>query len=124
MNYLQNYFWVFVGGGLGSICRFGLGRWLNQNSALPWGTLAANVLGCFLIGVLIGYFQKNPAYSASGMFLWVTGFCGGFTTFSTFAYENMTLLKNGNHYNFLIYSGFSLFLCFLGTWLGLGIFGK
>jgi fluoride exporter len=121
---IQNYILVFMGGGLGSICRFALGRWLNQASAFPFGTLVANVLGCFLIGCLMAYLQKNFNHSPEWMLLGVTGFCGGFTTFSTFAYENNLLLKNGNYHNFLIYSILSLFLCLGGTWLGLYLFRR
>jgi fluoride exporter len=98
---LQNYILVFVGGGLGSICRFAVGRWLNYNSTFPLGTFVANVFGCFLIGCIIAYLQKNSHNSTEWTLLLATGFCGGFTTFSTFAYENNLLLKSGNYNNFL-----------------------
>lgn len=75
---------IFLGGGLGSICRYSIGAFLLHSSgrAFPWATLAANVIGCLCIGLLSGFFERRQAGIV--YLLLVTGFCGGFTTFSTF----------------------------------------
>ena len=80
---------VFVGGGFGSVARYFLGRWLNNmETAIPYGTMLSNVLGSFLVGFVLGYLAKSTNISETQSLLLATGFCGGFTTFSTFAYEN------------------------------------
>ena len=80
---------VFVGGGFGSVARYFVGKWLNNiENAIPYGTMLSNVLGSLLIGIILGYLSKTSNMSESQSLLLATGFCGGFTTFSTFAYEN------------------------------------
>lgn len=116
-----NYLLVFLGGGLGSVCRFFLGRLLNQLTWLPWGTLLANGLGCFLIGWVIASLPKDQPNSQELTFFLATGFCGGFTTFSTFAFENNIFLKAGQYSNFILYSGISLIICLSATYAGLAI---
>lgn len=114
---------VFLGGGLGSAARYGVSRWLNTSTAvtIPYGTLLVNVIGSLLIGIILGYSLKSNGISQQTTLLLATGFCGGFTTFSTFAYENHNLLKNGDFLNFGIYTigSFTLALAavFLGIWL-------
>jgi CrcB protein len=114
-----HYFLVFLGGGLGSVCRFFLGRWLNQLTWLPWGTLIANGLGCFLIGLIISILPKDQPNAQAWTFFLATGFCGGFTTFSTFAFENNLFLRAGSYTNFILYSGFSLVVCLSATYIGM-----
>lgn len=85
----MSYLWVFIGGGAGSVCRFALGDWLNPSSAsegLPWGTLLANVLACLILGAGLALLLQNRL-SQEARLLILTGFCGGFSTFSTFALE-------------------------------------
>ncbi|MFT7071084.1 fluoride efflux transporter CrcB [Patiriisocius sp. Uisw_017] len=114
---------VFIGGGLGSVLRYLIGRqFVNVSSSLfPLGTLTVNVLGSFLIGIILGELLKNHSSNASLYLLFATGFCGGFTTFSAFAFENFELLKSGNTSGFLLYSFGSLLLgtlaVFGGIWL-------
>lgn len=111
---------VFVGGGFGSVSRYFLGKWLNNlEAAIPYGTLLSNVLGSLLIGIILGYFIKSSSISETQMLLLATGFCGGFTTFSAFTYENQLFLKNGDYYNFLSYTLSSLILGFFAVFLGL-----
>jgi CrcB protein len=111
---------VFVGGGFGSVSRYFLGKWLNNfENAIPYGTMLSNVLGSFLIGFILGYLAKTSNISESQSLLLATGFCGGFTTFSTFAYENHLYLKNGDYLNFLPYTLGSLILGFLAVFFGL-----
>lgn len=111
---------VFLGGGTGSVARFLLSRWLNNpSSGLPYGTFLANVLGSFLIGIILGYFYKTNTISQNTMLLLATGFCGGFTTFSTFAYESHILLKNNDFLSFGIYAIASIILGFAAVFLGM-----
>jgi len=111
---------VFVGGGFGSVARYLLGKWLNNlESAIPYGTMLSNVLGSLLIGLILGYISKTTNLSGTYTLLLATGFCGGFTTFSTFAYENHVFLKNGDYISFLPYTLGSLILGFLAVFLGL-----
>ena len=111
---------VFVGGGFGSVARYFLGRWLNNmETAIPYGTMLSNVLGSFLVGFILGYLAKSTNISETQSLLLATGFCGGFTTFSTFAYENHVFLKNGDYMSFLPYTLGSLILGFVAVFLGL-----
>jgi len=111
---------VFIGGGIGSVARYLLGKWLNNlETTIPYGTLLSNVLGSLLMGLVIGYLSKNSNISETHTLLLVTGFCGGFTTFSAFAYENHLFLKNGDYVSFLSYSLGSLILSFLAIFSGL-----
>ena len=113
---------VFVGGGFGSVARYLVGKWLNNvENAIPYGTMLSNVLGSLLIGVILGYLGKSGNMSQSQSLLLATGFCGGFTTFSTFAYENHLLIKNGDYFSFLPYTLTSLILGFSAVFLGLYI---
>jgi CrcB protein len=111
---------VFVGGGFGSVSRYYLSKWLNNyETAIPYGTMLSNVLGSFLIGVILGYLGRNSGLSQNHSLLLATGFCGGFTTFSTFAYENHLFMKNGDYFSFLPYTILSLVLGFLAVFFGL-----
>jgi CrcB protein len=111
---------VFIGGGFGSVARHLLGKWLNNmESSIPYGTLLSNVLGSLLIGIILGYLTKTNTVSDTHSLLLATGFCGGFTTFSTFAYENHLFLKQGDYFSFIPYTLGSLILGFLAVFLGL-----
>ena len=113
---------VFVGGGFGSALRYVIGRWLNSTQdGIPYGTLVANVIGSLLIGIVLGFATKNDAISENHTLLLATGFCGGFTTFSTFAYENHVFLKSGDFTSFAFYSIASFVLGFLAVFAGIYI---
>lgn len=113
---------VFVGGGLGSVVRYLFGKWLNNmGSSIPYGTMLANVLGSLLIGIVLGYLSKTSNISHSTSLFLATGFCGGFTTFSSFAYENHLFLRNGDFFSFLPYMFGTLILGILAVFLGLYI---
>ncbi|WP_299528387.1 fluoride efflux transporter CrcB [uncultured Lutibacter sp.] len=113
---------VFVGGGFGSVARYFVSKWFNNlENAIPYGTLLSNVLGSLLIGMILGYLGKTGNMSQSQSLVLATGFCGGFTTFSAFAYENHLLIKNGDYFSFLPYTLSSLVLGFLAVFLGLYI---
>ncbi|WP_296312348.1 fluoride efflux transporter CrcB [Winogradskyella sp. UBA3174] len=111
---------VFVGGGFGSVLRFIIGKWLNNSeNGIPYGTFAANIIGSLLIGIILGLAAKNETLSQSQTLLLATGFCGGFTTFSTFAYENHVFLKSGDFASFAIYTIASFVVGFLAIFLGM-----
>lgn len=87
---------VGVGAALGAWLRWGLGLWLNSaQAALPWGTVAANLGGGFLIGIALGYFALNDGLPVAWRLFAMTGFLGGLTTFSTFSAESLLLLQRG-----------------------------
>lgn len=113
-----------VGGATGSMARYAIsvfaGKYLT--SAFPWGTFAVNVVGGFLIGIFFGLASRgNSWFETTGLLLLGTGFCGGFTTFSTFALENVSLLQKGEFTTITAYGLLSivagLALCRLGIWL-------
>ena len=111
---------VFIGGGFGSVLRYIVGKYLNSpQTGIPYGTFVANILGSLLIGLILGYAAKNNTLSQSQTLLLATGFCGGFTTFSTFAYENHVFLRNGDFTNFALYTIASFILGFLAVFLGI-----
>jgi len=111
---------VFIGGGFGSMARYILAKYFNSEaSGIPYGTFLANVIGSLLIGVILGFAAKNEALNTNQTLLLATGFCGGFTTFSTFAYENHAFLKSGDLMNFFIYAIGSFTLGLAAVFLGL-----
>ena len=111
---------VFIGGGFGSVLRYIIGKYLNNvESGIPYGTFAANILGSLLIGIILGLAAKNNTLSQNQTLLLATGFCGGFTTFSTFAYENHVFLKSGDFTSFAIYTIASFVFGFLAVFAGM-----
>ncbi|RNC86749.1 MAG: fluoride efflux transporter CrcB [Winogradskyella sp.] len=111
---------VFIGGGFGSVLRYLVGKWLNSSeNGIPYGTFAANILGSLLIGIILGIAAKNDSLSESQTLLLATGFCGGFTTFSTFAYENHVFLKSGDFTSFALYTIASFVIGFLAVFGGM-----
>jgi CrcB protein len=107
---------VFIGGGLGSVLR-SLASRLLPSTTYPLGTLLVNVLGSLIIGFLYALFSRQ-LIGENYRLLLAVGFCGGFTTFSTFSNENLHLLRDGHWLNFILYSVGTLFLCLLSVWLG------
>ena len=119
---MKQFILVFIGGGVGSVLRYLLSKLLNNsNSGIPYGTLFANIIGSLLIGFILGFALKNNTVNTNQTLLLATGFCGGFTTFSTFAYENHTFLKAGDMFSFSIYAIASFTIAIvcvsLGSWL-------
>jgi CrcB protein len=87
---------VCVGASLGALLRWGLGTFLNSYfPAVPPGTLAANLVGAYIVGIAIAFFATFPALAPEWRLLVITGFCGGLTTFSTYSAEIVTLLQQG-----------------------------
>lgn len=114
-----SWIWVGLGGFAGSIGRYAVGLWLGPLiTQWPAATLAVNFIGSFILGLLITSSQQR-ALPASVMLLAGTGFCGGFTTFSTFTVENILLLQEGRLLTFFGYTSASLLLGLLGAFLGI-----
>jgi len=111
--------WVFIGGGLGSVARLAIGRWLASNSAVfPWGTLAANLISSIILGAMVSWKARGNEGNSDLYFLLTTGFCGGFSTFSTFSYEVFALLQEGRLGLAFAYAGMSLLAGLLGVFAG------
>ena len=88
---------IFVGGGLGSLCRYGMGKFIMSydSSVLAYATLFSNVLSTIVLALFVYFFQEKIDLNEVWKLLVVTGFCGGFSTFSTFSFETFEMLKNG-----------------------------
>jgi CrcB protein len=116
---MKSFLLVFLGGGLGSALRYLVASAMNQYSkVLPFGTFTVNILGCLLIGMILGYAQKENTLTSNQILLLATGFCGGFTTFSAFANENLELIKNGEIFNFSFYTIGSVLIGILAVYIG------
>ena len=117
---MKQFLLVFIGGGIGSVLRFLIGKLLNSTqTGIPYGTFTANILGSLLIGFILGLASKNEALTQNHTLILATGFCGGFTTFSTFAYENHVFLRSGDFTSFALYTIASFILGFLAVFLGI-----
>lgn len=118
---LKNILLVALGGAAGSVARYLLSKAIQDTAAtaFPWGTMAVNVAGCLLIGLLYGLAAGDGARLGADLKLMLTvGFCGGFTTFSTFANESLTLAKSGDALLSAAYIGLSVALGVLAVAAG------
>lgn len=86
---------ICVGASLGALARWQLGLWLSPGALIPWGTLAANLIGGYLVGVAVGIFNAMPHLDPVWRLLLITGFLGGLTTFSSFSAEVVVFLTEG-----------------------------
>jgi CrcB protein len=111
---------ISFGAALGALARWGLSLWLNPVfPTLPYGTLAANLIGGYLIGMAMAFFAQNAALPSEWRLFAVTGFLGGLTTFSTFSAEVVTLMSNGQFGWAVTAAGVHLFGSFLMTAAGM-----
>ncbi|WP_298760384.1 fluoride efflux transporter CrcB [uncultured Psychroserpens sp.] len=110
---------VFLGGGIGSAIRFLIGKQFTFDSFhFPWATFIVNLIGSFIIGIVFGYMLVKGKIANDLFVFLVAGFCGGFTTYSAFAHESISLLKAGQTQLFLTYVLSSIFIGFFCVWLG------
>jgi CrcB protein len=115
------WLWVAVGGAIGAVMRFLVAGYVQSKAgvAFPLGTLTVNVLGSFIIGFFITYFLEFLALPPQVRALVVVGFLGAFTTFSSYSFETVSLLLEGDVGKALVYVIASNLLCFLATFLGI-----
>ena len=112
---------IFIGGGLGSLTRFSLSKFIQENidKTFPFGTLGVNVLASIILGIFVGMVEikslANPNYKA----LIAIGFCGGFSTFSTFSNETLQLIQNNRILEALMNILLNVILCILATFGGI-----
>lgn len=120
----MNWLLVFLGGGMGSLARYGLtfvfAPPVLKDGGLPWATLTANLLACVVLGSGIALAGRE-VFDKPGQLLLLTGFCGGFSTFSTFAAELLQLAQNGHGFQAFIYLSLSLLSGVAGLWVAMGL---
>lgn len=117
---IQNILLVALGGAAGSVCRYLLSG--INTSSFPWGTYVVNIVGSLFIGLLVGLVGRG-SLSPEMKLLLVTGFCGGFTTFSTFANESFAMMKAGDVMLSTLYIGASIVIGIMAVWAGMRLSG-
>lgn len=115
---------VGIGGGLGSILRYVVSVFVGRHIPIvfPMGTLLVNISGCFLIGVFYSIFARHADLHTDWRLFLITGICGGYTTFSTFSYDGLILLKQGSGFSFMLYVLGSVVIGLLATFAGVALF--
>lgn len=119
---MWNALWIFLGGGLGSLARWGLSGVIANSfgETFPWGTLLVNVTGSFIIGLFAGLTGPEGRWLAPATFreFVMVGVCGGYTTFSSFSLQTLRLAEDGQWFKATANAALSVALCLLGVWLG------
>jgi len=112
---------IALGGGIGSMVRYLTALAIEKyySNIYPLATFVINILGCLLIGLLVGVLEKNQLSNSNLKWFLITGFCGGYTTFSAFGYENIALLENNHSGLAFLYIAASILTGLLAVWLGL-----
>jgi CrcB protein len=112
---------IFFGGGIGSVARYLVNRWVMGmvTSVYPYGTFLVNITGCFLIGFFVFSSSRLGMHSLNWRWFLVTGLCGGYTTFSSFSFENVQLITDQHFFLMILYTILSIALGFLATYMGI-----
>lgn len=112
---------VGLGGFIGSTARFAAGLLFTKLTKpdFPWATFTVNVVGCLLIGLIFGFSEKLDWLNTNWRLFLAVGICGGFTTFSSFAYENISMIHHQNYSGFFLYTAGSVLLGLAAVWAGL-----
>ena len=122
---MTRFLWVALGSALGGMARYGLTLLVTEfaGAAFPWGTLLINILGCAFIGWFAASFgvdAPSPLNPSIRIFV-MTGICGGFTTFSSFSLETLSLAREGEGLKAAAYVTASVAICLIGVWMGYAI---
>jgi CrcB protein len=123
----MNLLWyVALGSAVGGASRFALSAFIQQrtSSAFPLGTLIVNITGSLVLGFVLRYALGSPSVSTEVRALLTTGFCGGYTTFSTFSYESIALIEDGDYRRAAIYIVLSVVVSLVATFLGIAAAGQ
>ena len=118
---LKTILYIAFGGAIGSVLRFLTSIFVAKfwQNHFPLATFLTNVVGCFLIGIFIGLLEKNNLTDSNLKWFLITGFCGGFTTFSTFGLENFNLFQSNNSFLAFAYIASSIIAGLFAVWFGL-----
>lgn len=119
---MWNALWIFIGGGVGSVARWLVSGWIANSigQTFPWGTLLVNISGSFIIGVFATVTGPEGRWLPPDSFrqFFIYGICGGYTTFSSFSLQTLTLAEDGQWFKAAANCVLSLVLCLVGVWLG------
>ena len=115
----MNYLYVSIGAAIGGVLRFGISKLIYKifTNPFPTGTLVVNVVGSFLIGLIMFYLEPKEILTPGMRLLLTVGFCGGFTTFSTFSYETISLFRDSEIFLGSLNVLLNVFLCLIGVYL-------
>lgn len=120
---LKDFLIVGLGGGIGSMLRYGGNLWLGDKN-FPYHTLIINIIGSLVIGIVFGLSMRNETLANNWKLFLATGLCGGFTTFSAFSIENVMLLQNGKYFFAILYICISIVAGIVAAAIGFKIFNN
>jgi CrcB protein len=114
---------IWLGGGIGSVLRYLVQLGISKlvTVTFPAGTFLVNITGCFVIGLLYGLSGRYAALTSEWRLFLITGLCGGYTTFSSFSYESISLFRQGNYTYFILYTVLSVLIGLFSTIGGMNI---